>query len=141
MKAAARMTLAVVALLALAQIARAGDDPKKLETTPQVKVYRASLKAMKAHDWDAYKKCMMKDAVPQMEKQAKDMGKSPKEVLEFLSMMAPDDPSFTSLKVEGKKATATATGKVDNEVNHGTIEFAEEDGAWKVGHQSWTNAK
>ncbi len=141
MKTAVRMTLAVVAVFALAQIARAGDDPKKLEGTPQVKVYRASMKAMHALDWDAYKKCMMKDAVPEMEKQAKDMGKSPKEVLGFLNMMAPADLTFTALKVEGKKATLSAAGKVDGEMNKGTIELAEEDGAWKVGHQSWTNAK
>jgi hypothetical protein len=69
------------------------------------------------------------------------MGKSPKDMLEFMSMMTPKDLTFTSLKVDGKKATLMATGKVDAEVNKGTIELAEEDGQWKVGHESWTNAK
>jgi uncharacterized membrane protein len=76
-----------------------------------------------------------------MDKQAKEMGKSPKEIMGFMAMMTPSDITITSVKVEGKKATLTATGKVDNEMNKGTIEMAEEDGQWKVGHQSWSNAK
>jgi len=28
-----------------------------------------------------------------------------------------------------------------DEPQYGTIELEEEDGAWKVGHQSWTNKK
>ena len=42
---------------------------------------------------------------------------------------------------DGQTATLLATGKVDNEMNTGTIEMAQEDGQWNVGHQSWTNAK
>jgi hypothetical protein len=116
-------------------------DTKKFESTPQVKAYRAQLTAMKAGDYEAYKKCMVKEAGPQMDKQAKEMGKSPKDILGFMAMMTPSDITITSVKVEGKKATLTATGKLDGEANKGTIEMAEEDGQWKVGHQSWSNAK
>ena len=138
---AAQMTLAVVALFALAQIARAADDPKKLESTPQVKAYRANAKAMQAGDWEGYKKSMVKEAGPMMEKQIKDMGKTPKDMLSFMSSMTPTELKFTSLKVEGKKATLMATGKVGGEMNRGTIQLAQEDGQWKVGQQSWTNSK
>ena len=141
MKTAVRMTLVALALAFLANPLRAADDSKKLESTPQVKAYRASLKAMHARDWDGYKKSMMKEAGPMMEKQVKEMGKSPKDMLSFMSSMTPTELKFTSLKVEGKKATLKATGKVDGEMNKGTIELAEEDGAWKVGQQSWTNSK
>ena len=76
-----------------------------------------------------------------MEKQIKDMGKTPKEMLSFMASMTPTDLKFTSLKVEGKKATLMATGKVGGEMNKGTIDLAQEDGQWKVGQQSWTNSK
>ncbi len=140
MKAFFRGALIAVLALAFVRTARAA-DAKKIEATPQAKVYRSLLAATKAADYEAYKKCVMKAAIPDMEKQAKEMKKSPKEVLEFLGMMTPSDIVLTSLKVDGKKATMTATGKMDGEVNKGTIELAEEGGQWKVGHQSWTNAK
>jgi len=141
MKAFARGIFVAALAVGLVQTARGADDPKKLESTPQVKAYRTLLASMKAGDFEAYKKGMVKEAGPQMEKQAKEMGKSPKEVLQFMTMMTPSDITFTSLKVEGKKATLTATGKLDGEVNKGTIEMEQEDGQWKVGHQSWGNAK
>ena len=52
---------------------------------------------------------MVKEAGPQMDKQAKEMGKSPKDILGFMAMMTPSDITITSVKVEGKKATLTAT--------------------------------
>jgi hypothetical protein len=55
--------------------------------------------------------------------------------------MTPSDLKFTSLKVEVKKATLEATGKVDKEANKGTIAQEQEDDQWKVANQSWTNAK
>lgn len=141
MKTFVRGALLAVLAVGLVRTVRGADDAKKLESTPQAKVYRSLLAAMKAGDYEAYKKCMMKEAIPQMEAQAKEMKKTPKEVLEFLNMLTPTDIVLTSLKVDGKKATMTATGKQEGEVNKGTIELAEEDGHWKIGHQSWTNAK
>ena len=136
-----RAALVVALALGLCSAARAADDAKKLESTPQVKGYRALLAAMKAGDFEAYKKCMVKEAGPQMDEQAKQMGKSPKEVLGFMAMMTPSDITVTDVKVEGKKATLHANGKLDGEMNYGTIEMAQEDGQWKVGHQSWSNTK
>ncbi|HET9794745.1 MAG TPA: hypothetical protein VFS34_09805 [Thermoanaerobaculia bacterium] len=141
MKRILRGTLAAVLALGLCSAALAADDAKKLESTPQVKGYRALLAAMKAGDYPAYKKCMVKAAGPQMDEQAKQMGKSPKEVLSFMAMMTPSDISVSDMKVEGKKATLHASGKLDGEMNYGTIEMAEEEGQWKVGHQSWANHK
>ncbi len=99
------------------------------------------MKALDAGDYEAYKKCMVAEAGPQMDKQNKEMGKTPKEMMAFMKMMAPTDLKFTSLKVDGKKAILMATGKMDGEVNKGTIELAQEGDQWKVGKQSWTNAK
>jgi len=141
MKRLLQGALAAILALGLCSAVRAADDSKKLESTPQVKTYRALLAAMKSGDYAAYKKCMVKEAGSQMDDQAKQMGKSPKEVLSFMAMMTPSDISFTGLKVDGKKATLHADGKLDGEMNYGTIEMAQEDGQWKVGHQSWANHK
>jgi uncharacterized alpha/beta hydrolase family protein len=58
-----------------------------------------------------------------------------------MKAMTPTDLKLTSVKVDGKKATLEATGKVDKEANRGTVSLEQEDGQWKVANQSWTNAK
>ena len=137
MRTAFRATLALGLLLGLALPTLAAD----LETTPQAKVYRASLKAVDKLDYEAYKKCMTAEAVKEIEAQTKEMGKTPKDGMEMMKMMAPSDVKFTDLKVDGKKAVLKATGKQDKETMYGSIDLAEENGAWKVGKQSWTNTK
>jgi hypothetical protein len=114
---------------------------KNLETTPQAKVYMSLLKAVAAGDFEGYKKCMTKESVKGIEQQTRETGIDPKKGMEFLKAMTPTELKFTSLKVDGKKATLEATGKVDGEPNKGTIALEEEDGQWKVANQSWTNAK
>lgn len=142
MRATTRLiSILVLAVFSFALAARAADDAKNIEATPQAKAYRALLKAVDAGDPEAYKKCMVSAAAKDMDKQAKDMGKSPKEIMGFLKMMAPTDIKLTSLKVDGKKATLTATGKMDKELNKGTIALEMEGDQWKVGQQSWSNAK
>lgn len=131
----------LLALFSFSLAARGADDPKSLEATPQVKAYRALMKAVDAGDFEAYKKCMMAEAGKEIDKQNKEMGKTGKEMMGFMKMMAATDLKFTSLKVDGKKATLLATGKMGGELNKGTIELAQEGDQWKVGKQSWTNAK
>ena len=126
--------------LTISSPARAADS-KSLDATPQAKAYKALLKAVAAGDFEAYKKSMTKEAVKGIDQQTKEMGLDPKKGMEILKDMTPSDLKFTSLKVDGKKATLEATGKVDKEVNKGTIELEQEDGQWKVAIQSWTNAK
>ena len=116
-------------------------DSKDLESTPQAKVYRASLKAIDAGDYAAYTKCMTSEAVKEIEKQTKELGKTPKDGMELMKMMAPSDVKLTNLKVDGKKAVLSATGKQDKETMYGTINLEEEKGEWRVGKQSWTNTK
>lgn len=134
-----RIGLAILLSLGVSMAAVAGG--KDLEATPQAKAYRALLKAIDAGDYEAYKKCMVADAARDIDAQVKQMGKTPKETMGFFKAMEPTDIKFTSLDVKDKKATLTATGKNSGEVNKGTIELAEENGQWKVGKQSWTNAK
>lgn len=141
MRTATRFTLALSIFLGLSLAARAADDAKNIENTPQAKVYRAQMKAITAGDYEAYKKSMVAAAGKDMDKQLKDMGKTGKEAMEMLKAMQPTDLKLVSIKVDGKKATMQATGMMDKEANKGTIELAEEDGQWKVGKQSWTNAK
>ena len=76
-----------------------------------------------------------------MDQQMKDAGIDAKKGMEFLKAMSPTELKFTSLKLDGKKATLEATGKVGGEINYGTIEMVDEDGQWKVVRQSWTNKK
>src|SRR5215831_16783616 len=139
MRTTPRAILAVGLLIGLSLPTLAA-DAKNLEDTPQAKVYRASLKAIAAGDYTAYTKCMTSEAVKEIEKQTKEMGKTPKDGMELMKMMAPSDVKFTDLKVDGKKATLSATGKQDKETVYGTINLQDENG-WKVGKQAWTNKK
>jgi hypothetical protein len=134
--------LALGLLLGLCHAAGAADSKSKdLEATPQAKVYRASLKAIAEGNYDAYIKCMTSEAVKEIEKQTKELGKTPKDGMEMMKAMAPSDVKFTDLKVDGKKAVLSATGKMDNELFKGSIDLAEEKDGWKVGKQSWSNSK
>lgn len=140
MKTAFRSILALGFLLGLTLPAPAADK-KDLESTPQAKVYRASLKAIADGDYPAYTKCMTSEAVQEIEKQTKELGKTPKDGMELLKMMAPAEVKFTDLKVDGKKAVLSATGKQDTETMYGSIDLQEEKGEWRIGQQSWTNTK
>ena len=145
MKTAFRSALALGLLLGLTLTVSSSTalaaDSKDVESTPQAKVYRASLKAIDSGDYAAYTKCMTSEAVKEIEKQTKEMGKTPKDGMEMMKMMAPSDIKLTDLKVDGKKAVLSATGKQDKETMYGTINLEEEKGEWKVGKQSWTNKK
>jgi hypothetical protein len=116
-------------------------DAKNIEATPQAKAYRSLLETVAAGDFEGYKKCMTKEAAAGIDKQTKEMGLDPKKGMELMKAMTPTDLKLTSLKVDGKKATLEATGKVENELNRGTVSREQEDGPWKVANQSWTNAK
>ena len=141
MRTLGRTSLAVLVAALLCASAFASGGSKDLEKTPQVKACRALLKTLDAGDYEAYKKNMAAESAKGMDQQMKDAGMDPKKGMEFLKAMSPTDLKFTSLKVDGKKATLVATGKVGGELNYGTIEMAEEDGQWKVVQQSWTNKK
>jgi hypothetical protein len=134
-----RTTAALVLAALVCAPALATGKPKDLEKTPQVKAYRALLKTVDAGDYEAYKKNMAAESAKAMDQQTKDLGMDPKKGMAVLKAMSPTDLKFTSLKVDGKKATLLATGKSGGEMNYGTIDLVEEDGQWKVAKQSWTN--
>jgi hypothetical protein len=141
MRVARRVAVLSALLIGLTISFALAADAKDLEATPQAKAYRALLKAIAAGDYDGFKKCMTKEAAAGIDKQTKEMGLDPKKGMELMKAMTPTDLKLTSLKVDGKKATLEATGKVDKEANRGTISLEQEDGQWKVANQSWTNAK
>ncbi len=134
------ISLLLLVALPIAPAFAAGGG-KDFEATPQVKAYRALLKTVDAGDYEAYKKCMTAESSKGIDAQTKEMGMDPKKAMAFLKAMSPTDLKFTSLKVEGKKSTLSATGKVGGEMNYGTIDLAEENGQWKIVQQSWTNKK
>jgi hypothetical protein len=138
MRQVLRFAIAGVAALLLAVAAPAAQDPSK---SPQAAAYGESLKAIASGDFEAYKKTVTKAARAGIEKDMKEMGMDAKKGMEMLKEMAPTDVKYTAVKVDGKKATLSATGKAMDDTQYGTIELEEEDGAWKVGHQSWTNKK
>jgi hypothetical protein len=140
MRIATRLSL-LLGLGAFAFSSVLAADARDLKSTPQAKAYDAVLKAVNAGDFEAYKKAMTKESGKKMDQQIKETKMDPKKGMEFLKAMAPADLKYTNLKVDGKKATLQATGKVGGEVNKGTIELEQEDGQWKVATQSWTNAK
>jgi hypothetical protein len=127
-----------VLLFALFSVPAAAADASK---SRQAAAYQASLKAIESGDFEAYKKTVTKAARAGIEKDMKEMGMDAKKGMEMLKEMAPSDIKYTAVKVDGKKATLSATGKMMDEPQYGTIDLEEEDGAWKVGHQSWTNKK
>ena len=112
-----------------------------IETTPQAKAYRASVKAIDSGDVKAYQATLASEATKEMEKVSKDMGKTPKDLMELMKILQPSDVKLGDLKVDGKKATMSATGKSENETMYGNIELLEENGQWKVRKQSWSNTK
>ncbi len=134
-----RVCLVLAICLGFSPAALGAGGVKDVEATPQAKVYRAALKAIAAGDFEAYKKTLSSATLKQMEEQTK--GKSSKEVMEFTKMMSPADQKLTSVKVEGKKATLKAIGKMDGQAMNGSISMEEEGGQWKVGQPSWEPAK
>jgi hypothetical protein len=141
MRIATRVALLSALLIGLTLSSALAADAKDIEATPQAKAYRALLKAVAAGDFEAYKKSMTKEAAAGIDKQTKEMGLDPKKGMEILKAMTPTDLKLTALKVDDKKATLEATGKMDKEPNRGTISLEQQDGQWKVANQSWTNAK
>ncbi len=136
-----RTTAALVLALLVCAPAFAAGKAKDLEATPQGKAYRALEKTVAAGDYEAYKRNMASESAKVMDQQMKEMNMEPKQGMAFLKAMSPSDLKFTSLKVDGQKATLLATGKQGGEMNYGTIDLVEEDGQWKVAKQSWTNKK
>ncbi len=136
-----RTSAALLLILLVCSPAFAAGKAKDLEATPQGKAYRALEKTVAAGDYEAYKKNMAADSAKVMDQQMKEMNMEPKQGMAFLKAMSPSDLKFTSLKVDGKKATCSATGKQGGEMNYGTIDLVEENGQWKVAKQSWTNKK
>ena len=130
-------SLAVAFFPSFAVPAVAADASK----SPQAAAYRTSLKAIAAGDFEAYKKSVTKATREGIEKDMKEMGMDARKGMEMLKQMAPSDVQFTAVQVDGKKATLSASGRMMDEPQWGTIELEEEDGVWKVGHQSWTNTK
>ena len=132
------LPLALAALLLFAAVPLTAAD---VASSPQAKVYLAWVKAVKAGDLEAWKKVVPAEAAQQIQEQAKEMKKTPKDVLEFLGAMSPDESKFTGLKVDGNKATLSVTGKTKGEPkpSYGKVEMIQEGGAWKVGKQSWSD--
>ncbi|MEO8585243.1 MAG: hypothetical protein ABI584_03715 [Acidobacteriota bacterium] len=143
MKRFLHLTLAALFVVAAFSVS-AGDPPKgggDAANSPQAKVYMAWVKAVKSGDLDSWKKLVPAEASKQIEAQAKEMKKTPKDVLDFLGSMSPDENKITGLKVEGTKATLSVTGKTKGEPkpSYGKVEMVQEGGAWKVGKQSWSD--
>ena len=140
-KALRYLTAGLILVWGVSTLAWAAEQMKDLESTPQGKMYRTQEKAIKAGDYEAYKKTMTKASAAGMDKQTKEMNMDSKKAMEFMKAMLPEALKFTSLKVDKNKATMMATGNIAGEANKGTIEFEQEDGQWKIVKQSWTNAK
>jgi len=143
MKRLLPLTLAALLVVAALPLA-AGDAPKgggDAAKSPQAAAYLAWVKAVKAGDIEAWKKTVPAEASQQIEAQAKEMNKTPKDVLEFLGAMSPDQSKITGLKVDGNNATLSVTGKTKGEPkpSYGKVQLVLEGGAWKVGKQSWSD--
>ena len=144
MKQLIRLSLAALLVAAAFSVSAAepkkgGDSAPGVEKSPQAAAFLAWVKAVKAKDIEAWKKVVPAEATKQIESQAKEMGKKPADVLEFLGMMTPNENTITGLKVEGSKATLSVRGKTKGEpgTSYGTVAMVQEGGSWKVEKQSW----
>jgi hypothetical protein len=139
------LNVTLASLLAVAAFSVSAGDPPKgggdAAKSPQAKVYLDWVKAVKTGNVEAWKKVVPAEASQQIEAQAKEMKKTPKDVLGFLGSMTPDENKFTGLKIDGKKATLSVTGTTKGEPkpSYGKVEMIQEGGAWKVGQQSWSD--
>ncbi len=137
--------LSLAALLVAAALPAAAADKPKVDPaaakTPQATAYMAWVKAVKTGDYEGWKKVVPADAPKQLEAQAKEMGKMPKEFLEVLAAMVPDENQVRDLKVDGDKAVLRVIGKSkgETEPTYVTVQMINEKGAWKVGQQSASN--
>ncbi len=138
MHKALRFAASALAVLLAAGAAQAAQDVSK---SPQVAAYKALLKAVNAGDFEGYKKSMTRASAEGIDKQIKEMGMDPKKGMEMLKSMVAENIKYTALKVDGKKAVLSATGRMMDADQYGTIDLEEENGAWKVAQQSWTNKK
>jgi len=138
--------LFVAALLVVAALPASGGEQRKsgdsaasAAKSPQAAVYLAWVKAVKARDFEAWKKLVPAEAPKEFEAQAKEMGKKPAEMLELLGMMTPDENKITGLKVDSGAAVLSVTGKTKGEpgTSYGTVNMVLESGTWRVGKQSW----
>jgi hypothetical protein len=137
------LSIAVLVLVGAVSAAGAGTPKSGASSdaakSPQASAYFAWVKAVKAKDIEAWKKVVPAEAVKQLDAQAKEMGKTPLDVLEFMGMMTPEENTVTGVKVDGKTATLSVVGKTKGEpgTSYGTIQMVLEGNSWKVGKQSW----
>ncbi len=139
------LQISLAAVLAAGLSASGADAPKggtaasDASKSPQATAYLAWVKAVKAKDIEAWKKVVPAEAVKQLDAQAKEMGKKPVDVLEFLGMMTPDENKISGVRVDGSKAKLTVVGKTKGEpgTSYGSVEMVLEAGSWRVGKQSW----
>ncbi len=141
MHKALRFGLATVAALACLAVPTPAFAAQDISKSPQVVAYQALLKAVNAGDFEGYKKSMTKAAAADIDKQTKEMGMDPKKGMEMLKGFVATNIKYTSVKVDGKKAVLSATGRSMDSDQYGTINLEEEAGGWKVAQQSWTNTK
>jgi hypothetical protein len=141
MHKALRLGVVAFAILAVLSVAVPATAAQDISKSPQVAAYQALLKAVKAGDFEGYKKSMTKAAGAEIDKQIKEMGMDPKKGMEMLKSMMAENIKYTALKVDGKKAVLSATGRAMDSDQYGTIDLEEEAGGWKVAQQSWTNEK
>lgn len=130
--------VASIALLSFVALSASAADAA---SSPQAKAYEAHQKAIAAGDYQAFRATMSKSALAEIDKQNKEMGLDPKKMMGMMKELAATDLKFTGVKVDGKKATLDATGKMGGEANWGTIELDQEDGQWKITKESWTNTQ
>ena len=140
------LALSLAALFAVAALSVSAADPPKAggdaAKSPQAKVYFDWVKAVKAGNLEAWKKLVPAEASQQIEAQAKEMKKTPKDVVAFLGAMTPDENKIHGPQGRSRtKATLKVTGTTKGEPEHsyGNVEMIQEGGAWKVGRQSWSD--
>lgn len=107
------------------------------KTGQPAEAYKQWGNALFAGDIDSYKKYSSAELNEMFPDDQNEM----KEGIEFQQLLMPTNIEILSIDIEGKNAVMKARGTRGSEVSEGTINMISENGAWKVGQQSWESGE
>ena len=99
---------------------------KNLEDTPQAKVVRAFMKAIKDDDLDAMKQTLSADGLKEL------ATLDPKETLEMMRAFLPEEGEISSVEVEGDTTVVKILEKHEDGTSTATVKLVLENKVWKI---------
>ena len=132
-KHSAPLILAVFcAALAAGGCVKVVTDPQEVEKSPQAAAYRAYVKAIQDGNWLD----IMRDVTSEISEKLQMIGGSEQHLAMFRESLA-SDIKFTKLRVEGRKAVLSATGKAQGAPATCEIQLRLQGKYWRIEKDEW----